>query len=55
MERSVELLSRLTTRLDFKTRFTLEEIFPDSWMFPDSSVFECSDSLAFTLKGFSDS
>ena len=41
--------------LDTKTRFRVEEIFADSQMFPDSSVLEYSDSLAFTLKGYSDS
>ena len=52
---NISELATLPPQTLTKTRFTLGEIFPDSLMFPDSSVLEYSDSLAFTLKGYSDS
>ena len=45
----------LTFQIRTKTRFTLVSIFPDSQMFPDLSILGDSNSLAFTLKGYSNS
>ena len=34
--------------------FTVDEIFTDSYMFPDSPILECSDSLECTQRGYPD-